>query len=315
MFFVGLAMFFCFLGLCQRGVPRYVLLAAAAMFVILYLAMLVSRLTVSRTLELTEDGIFKSRHGLCRGRVHFAFSNVIRLAEANIRDHVVLHVFTKDEQFEICSAYFEDSNNYSFVRGVICTRSGIDFPPDTPIVMGWREVPPPLLHWTEPDDWPGYRASLVAAKPLFPRAAKTLWFSIRCFAIIMTPRLLLHFAGLADGPFWGYFTVALAFTAFLTFLYWYSRANPARITKIVFRTDRLTFFSGKQTANIKYDQFSGWNIVERQFEGHPLFILLLKSPRWLGAHALACAEDRQHVAKILEAQKIPTDPSLRPSWE
>lgn len=310
-----LAFFFCYRASCHAGLGRYSLFAIAALLIGLYLLLVGKRLTGSHTLELTEGGIVLPRHGFRSGQIHVEFSNVIRLLETDIQGMTIFRVVSKDRELDINRSFFANNAIYTLVRNLICARSGINLSPDTPVILGWREAPPPPLHWTEAPDWPRYRASLVAANPPFRRVLKNLRFFLCCFAIIMVPRLLLHFSGLADPPFWGYFVGALALAAFLTFMYWHSKAYPARITEIVFRADHVTFFSGKQTANIKYENYLSWNIVERQFEGRPLLILLLKSNRWLRAHALARSEDRGLMTQILDSKKIPADPSLRPSWE
>lgn len=312
---VGLTLFFCYQALVHTGFLRYLLFAPAGLFAATYVIVLAKRMSGPQTLELTERGITVRRLGSRVDQIHVEFSKISRLLETNFGNKMIFRVIGKERELDVDSTFFETSEGYAVVRNVICARSGIDFPPDTAVVLGWREVPPPPLHWTEPADWPRYRSSLVAAKPPFPRILRNVRFFLCCFAIIMVPRLLLHFSGLADPPFWGYLAGALVLAAFLTFMYWYSNAYPARIAEIVFRADHVTFFSGKQTANIKYENYLGWNIVERQFEGRPLLILLLKTNRWVRAHALARPEDRDQVSQILESKKIPADPNLRPSWE
>ena len=73
-----------------------------------------------------------------------------------------------------------------------------------------------------------------------------------------------------------------------------------------------------------YGRFSSWCVVERQFEGRPLLILLLqitilgrgKQIRiWDRAFALPDANIRDQVVRILQDKQVPHLPDLRPEWE
>jgi hypothetical protein len=319
LFFATLVLLFGGFAVLQPGAARYFFTTLATMFAVLAILPLIIKLMGPRSLKLSEDGIFISRPSLRKGRVYVKYSKIVRLSEGKIRDQTVLRVITREKEFEICSSYFETSEDYSFVRNTISSRSSIDFPPDhdsrAVTIRGWREAPPPLLHWTEPEDWVRYRESIVAAQPLSSRLAKTLWFATRCLAIIVIPWLVLHFSGSSDASFAGYFSLAVAVTAFFTLLHWMFRAHPARIAEIVLRTDGLTIFSGKQTANVKYDQYSGWRILEQPFEGRRLSILLLEARYGIRTLAVPDAVVRDEVARILETQKVPANPNLKPCWE
>ena len=179
--------------------------------------------------------------------------------------------------------------------------------------MWW--FPEPILRWVEPADWPRFRTHLVVSKPLSHRLAKALWFYVRCFGIILSPWLLLHLFQLPTISVTGFLWLAIPVALFFTSLYWLHATYPVHPTEISFRDNGITQFFGKQTWDINYAEFSGWAVVERQFEGRVLHILLVQGRTRVIVFALPESGTRDRLVQLLQDKKLQQLPDLKPAWE
>ena len=318
LFYVGLCVFMAHLAKDFSGVVFSGLIALSAMFAILAVIMITRRLFFPRTLELTDDAILFP-HGFPRTRItRILYTDIIRMRYGALASSDSFCMMTARGSFEIGAARFSDIKNYRAVRDLICAKTEILMtrldkfePPD------WRiwGFPEPILRWVEPADWPRYRTHLVVSKPLVPRLAKALWFFVRCFGIFFIPWLLLCFFGMTAEPIF-FFSASILGTLLITLFYhWLATIWPVHPTEISFREKGITQFFGKQTWDLNYADFSGWAVVERQFEGRILHILLLKGRSRIFEFALPDANARDRLVQIFHDKQIPHSPNLKPSWE
>jgi hypothetical protein len=150
---------------------------------------------------------------------------------------------------------------------------------------------------------------------MLPRLAKALWFFVRCFGIILIPWLLLHFFQQPTVSAAGFLGLSIPVTLFFTSLHWLNATYPARATKISFRDHGITQLSGKQTRDLNYRDCSGWTVVERQFEGRVLQILLLQRRSYVVEVVLPDTNTRERLVQLFHDKQIPHAPDLKPSWE
>ena len=150
---------------------------------------------------------------------------------------------------------------------------------------------------------------------MLPRVANALWFFVRCFGILLLPWLLLQLFQLPTVSIAGFLWLAIPVALFFTSLHWLNAAYPVHPTEISFRDKGITQFFGKQTLYLNYADFSGWAVVERQYEGRILHILLLKGRRRVAEFARPDATTRDRLARLFHEKQIPPSPNLRPSWE
>lgn len=176
----------------------------------------------------------------------------------------------------------------------------------------WAAFPDPIM---EPANWPRYRTHLITSKPLLPRLCKALWFSTRCLGIFSLPWLLLRLFQLPTISLGGFLGVCIPVTFFFTVLYWANLTCPARCSQITILPNGIKQLSGKQTWNWSYRDFSGWCMVERQFEERAIYILLLKRPTYIVTFALPDTSTRDRFMQLLNGKKIQQLPNLKPSWE
>ena len=178
-----------------------------------------------------------------------------------------------------------------------------------------RGFPEPILRWVEPADWPRYRTHLVVSRPLVPRLAKALWFFVCCFGVILLPWLVLQLFQLPTISIAGFLWLVIPVALFFTSLHWLNAIWPVHTTEISFRDKGVTQFFGKQTRDLNYADFSGWTVVERQFEERILHILLLQGRTRVIAFALPDSSTRNRLVQLLHDKRIPHSPDLKPSWE
>jgi hypothetical protein len=172
------------------------------------------------------------------------------------------------------------------------------------------------LRWNEPEEWSRYRTQLVKSKPLLNRLDKAFWFFARCIGIFSIPWLLLVLFQVPTAPVPEYLCLVTAIALFLTLIYhWLATIWPVHCTEISFRDNGITQFFGKQTADWNYHQFSGWAMIEKQFERQPIFILLLQGRSRIVSFAIPDFNIRDRIAQLLRDKKISYAPDLKPPWE
>lgn len=302
-----------------KGVIYVSLMLLSAMFAFLAVFMIARRLVFPRVLELTDEAILFPR-GFPRTRItRILYTDIIRMAEAGDDARAGLYFATARGSFQILESYFSDIKSYSTARDFICSQASIVIPRRKKRERIWEEFPKPILNLVEPKDWPRYRTHLVVSKPLFPRLAKALWFFLRCFSIFVIPWLLFSFVQLRTIP--AFFLCASVFGMLLiafviTFFYhWLATIWPVFSKTISVRDKAFTVTNGKQTWDLSYADFAGWAVVERQFEGHILHILLLQRGSRVFEFALPDTVTRDQLAQLLHDKLIPHSPDLKPSWE
>jgi hypothetical protein len=172
------------------------------------------------------------------------------------------------------------------------------------------------LRWNEPEEWPRYRTQWAKSKPLFNRLGKAFWFFARCFGIFSIPWLLLLLFQVPTAPVPEYLSLVTAIALFLTLIYhWLAMIWPVHCTEISFRENGITQFFGKQTVDWNYHHFSGWTLVQKDFEGKVFFILLLLGRSRIVAFAIPDTQIRDQLVQILQNKNIPQSPDLKLPWE
>ncbi len=315
LFYAGLFVLMVHLAKEFAGVLFAGLVVLSAMFVILAVAMLARRLVFPRVLELTDDAVLFP-HGFPRTRItRIPFTEIIRMSWTRTG----LYMVTERGHFEITSSHFKEIESYRDATDFVCAKTFFVMPrQDKQGPMDWMSggFPEPILRWKEPIEWPRYRTHLVESRPLLPRLVKALWFFVRCFAIFLIPWLLLRLFRVPTAPAVGYVCLAVAGAFLITLFYqWLANVWPVHCTEISFRDNGITQFFGKQTADWNYHQFSGWGIVEKEFEGRTFSILLLQGRSRIVALAIPDTDIRDRLVQILHDKKIPQLPDLKPPWE
>src|ERR1017187_271600 len=288
LFYTGLSALMVHLARDTSGVVYFGLIALSVMFALLAFIAAIRRSLFPRVLELTEDAVLFP-HGFPRTRItRIPYTDIIRMKDGPPGPNTSFSMVTGRRSFEIGAARFPSIESYHAARDFACSKASIVMSQGDKSPSGWKlwGFPEPLVRWVEPENWPRYRTSLVTAKPLLPRLAKALWFFIRCLGIICLPWLLLRFFQLPTASTVGFLCLSIPATCFFTLLYWLYTTYPARPTEISFRERGISLFSGKQFADLSYQGFSGWAVVERQFEGSALHILLLQRRARILAYAL-----------------------------
>ncbi len=318
-FYVGLAFFVAHLARGFRGAIFVCLVALSVIFTVLAFIMVTRRLIFPRVLELSEDAVLFPRGFPTTRIIRIHYTDIIRMWERRIGGQRSFCMVTGTGRFEIGTSHLPNIASYHAVSGFICAKVSVAIASHDERVDSasktWREFPDPILRWREPDDWAHYRTFLFTSKPLFPRLAGAFWFCVRCLAIIILPWLVLLLCGVPTAPAVEYLSLGLAVTLFFTSLHWLNAAYPVHASEISLRDNGITQFFGKQTMDWNYDQFSGWAVVEKQFEGRVLLFLLLQSRTGVRTSALPDSNIRDRLVQILHDKKIPQVPALRPSWE
>lgn len=191
---------------------------------------------------------------------------------------------------------------------------GVAIQPLEPYTTLADELPKPLFHWTEPADWPKYRAEFVQQTPTPKRALDLLWFFIRCLALIILPWLAFRLADIPTAATAPYLGLCVAVALFFTSIRWLYRSNPVHSTQISFRPNGFTQHFGKQIWDQTYRALQSWKIIEIDRPEHPLRILLLQSTHSVQAIALPDASTAHALAQLLSDKKVPHNTSLHPPW-
>jgi hypothetical protein len=301
----------------QYGLVRYSLLGLGWGFAALGVVFIVRRIFFRRWLELTEEEILFPR-GFFRTRIErLRFREIIRIGEGERFNQSSVYLHGAGANLEIGESSLGGFDMYKVVRNVIFEKAGIDGPAlIAPRGAEWyEEFPKPLLRWTEPEEWPRYRTSLVYARGRAVLSGREAWFFIRCVAAIFAPWLLMKVFGIEPPPTIGYAVLATVVSLFFTWVHWMSVVWPVHATEITLRDGGITRFFGKQIADWAWADFAGWSIVERSFEDRPLHILLLKHKETLMAMALPDLGARHSVIEVLTAKGIPRMEGVEVPWE
>ena len=320
-FFGALSGYFFHLAGDFHGLISFSPIVFGAMFAVLALIGMIRRLAFPRVLELTEGAVL-SPHGVLRTQIsHIAYDDIIRMVESRRGNQTVLYFFTSSRSFGIMASHLPDATSYQAVKNFIVNHvSGAEIPDTKRESSGgfdWQDLTKPILCWVEPEAWSRYRRSLNTSKPLFSKLAGGLWYFFRCFAIVMLPWLLLRTFQLPTLSVAGYVGLSVSFALWFTCLRWISFNHPVYIAEISFREKGISRFQGKQTADRKYQEFSGWCVIERLFEGSTLSILLLKQQvsGSVRAFALPDSDTRVQAEKLLNKNEVPQSSDLMPAWE
>jgi hypothetical protein len=282
-------------------------------FAFLALWVIVRRLIFSRVLELTDDAILFPG-GFSGKRINrLAYADIMRISNLIARPGLRLH--TVKGYFEIMSVRFTNIESYRAARTCVCSKTSILLPEDKrgTEYPGW--VPGPVLKWNEPEDYIRYRTHLAVSKPLWLRLAKAVRFFACVFGFFFIPWFVLNFIFGFGEPVAGFFAVLIPASLFFTWIHWYNATHPARVTHVNVFPDGFSLLSGLQTANFSFSDFSGWSVVEREFEGHILHILLLQRPKYVLGIVFPDTNTRDQFIQMLNEKKVPQLNSLKPSWE
>jgi len=312
LFYVGLSFLTAHFAKGVAGVVFFGLTALSAMFAILALFMIARRLVFPRVLEVNDDAILFP-HGFPKTRItRISYADIIWMRGGGLGNHPSFCMTTSRGSFEIGAARFTDIEGYRAARDYIYSKASETMADKDEQAKIRAAFPDPIQ---EPGAWPRYRTHLVVSKPLLPRLAKALWFFVRCLGIIFLPWILLRLFQLPTVSVAEFLGLSISVTFFFTLLHWLNATYPARATKITIHPNGITQLSGKQTFTWSYRDFSGWAVVERQFEGYVLHLLLLKRPTYVVTFVPPDTGTRDRFMQLLEDKKIPQLPDLKPSWE
>jgi hypothetical protein len=292
----------------------------SAIFTILAFIMATRRFVFPRVLELTEEAILFP-HGFPRTRItRILYADIIRVVVSGVSARAGFDMDTSRGHFGIVASYFKDFESYRAVKEFILIKAAIAMPRDDMGEESRRQSFPELiLHWKESEEWPRYRTHLVVSGPLRPRLAKALWFFVRCMGFFMLPWLLLQVFELPTISTTGFLCVSIPAALFFTSLHWSIAARPARATTISVFDNGITQLSGKQTRALSYRTCTGWAVIERQFEGRTLRILLLQCRNYKGRTCivevtLPDTSTRDRLVQLFHDKQIPQLSDLQPSW-
>jgi hypothetical protein len=318
-FYAGLSIYMVYLARDFAGVVYFGFITLSSIFAFLAIFMIARRLVFPRVLELHDDAIVFP-HGFPRTRItRISYGDIIRMSEGLAGNNHGLCIVTARGTFQIAASYLPNMENYRAVKDFISSKSSIAMGHCGLLKHGdWRlfGFPEPILHWVEPEDWPRYRTRLATSKPLLLPLAKALWFFTRCFGIIILPWFILRLCRVPTAPTFDYICLSSAVAFFITLIYhWLATIWPVHATVISFRNRGITQFFGKQTRDLNYHDLSGWTVVERQFEGRALHILLLKRRTQIIELALPDSNTRDRIVQIFHDKQISHSPDLIPSWE
>jgi hypothetical protein len=278
--------------------------------------------------ELTDEGILVPRG---RRKMAVSYADIVR-----IEDHGDwLTAVTERGRFQIVARHLQD---YPALREALSAKTSIALPPYVrrrsskwesfcPLDWHYEEFPPPLVQWEEPEAWVRYREHLAKSKP---RLGRELRFFVRGFTVILCVWIsawllqscLYHFPQ-QDRAFLLIFATIGSFLSaiVLTLVHGIRVTHPVNSgVKICFR-DRDFSRDGCKIPrwDCSYRRLCGWAVIEREFQGRALHILLLKlrpEPRASDiALALPDAAVRDRVIQILGDKQIPQITDLKPSWE
>ena len=310
-FNLGLAFFIGHLAAGYVGIIYGGLISLSGMFAVLALILPLRRWLFPHTLELTDDAVLFPP-GFSRRRITcFRYADTIRMSWTRTG----LYLVGPEGGFEVTHLRFKDADSCQAAINFIRARIPIALPAyDAKAPMDFLSggVPEPLLAWREPEEWPRFRTHLVTSRPFSARLAKSAWFYLRCFCIILLPWLLLQAFQQPTAPAPGFLILATLTSLFFTAIHWMNTTYPAYASKICLRANGVTCLFGRQWVDWNYSHFSGWKILERRFDERKFFILLLQSPSRVNLFAIPDAEIRDQVIQILTDKLIPQNQEIVP---
>jgi hypothetical protein len=320
-FYAGLSAYMVYLARDFAGVIFVVLITLSTIFGILGVFMLTRRLVFPRVLELTDDAILFPRGFPRTSITTVPYSDILRIMNQDEGNGAGLTLVTGRGNFTITASYFKKAEHYLAIKDFICTKTLIVLPRQDKresLNWDWRiwGFPELILRWNEPEEWPRFRTRLAKSRPLLPRLVKALYFFSRCFAIFYIPWLLLRLLRVPTASAVSYVSLAAAVAFLITLVYnWLATIRPAHCTEISFRDNGITQFFGKQTVDWHYHHFSGWAMLEKEFEGCTFFVLLLQGRSRILSFAIPDSNIRDRLVQILHHKKIPQSSDLKPPWE
>jgi len=328
LFYLGLSAWMVHLALGFAEMPHLGLIALSVIFATLALVVLIRRLGFPSTLELTDDAILLPRGHPWPRITTIPYADII-----SIKDCGHLTVTTGKGSFWVGAIRFKDC---AAVREIISLKTEIGLVPwdgtDIRPKFDSDELPRPLVQWVQPD-WTRFRARAEISKPVLYQLRTELWFFVRCFAFCCA-FIVVPFFGFVLLP-WLYLAGAIqivpacissviaasVIAIYITMWHWLTGIFQIRSeTKFSFRDRGITEqLPNGQQCNWNYPQFCGWAVIEREFKGHILKILLLKrlvkDRARDEAFALPDSSVRDQVVKILNDRQVPQAPDLKPPWE
>ncbi|MBI3864150.1 MAG: hypothetical protein HY290_19885 [Planctomycetia bacterium] len=328
LFYLGLSAWMAYLAIGYAMV-RVGLVVLSALFGTLALVVLIRRLAFPCTLELTDNAILlPCGHPWPRIKA-ILYADIISIQDCGDS----LWINTGRGTFWMKTIQFE---GYHAALEIISSKIAIE--PEPLRGTGCRPtfyshvIPKPLVQWEQPEDWARFRSRTEISKPVLYHLRTELWFFVCCYAVccaflIVCGGLLLllcifmfealPLAAVSVRALVGASILAIIFTP----LHWLDRIYPVPPeTKISFRDRGITArMPSGQLFNWDYRQFCGWAVVERQFKGHVLQILVLKQlvkgRAYTHEFAFPDASVRDQVLQILNDRHVPQAPDLKPSWE
>jgi hypothetical protein len=319
---VGLSAFAAFQAVRSTDLALFGWLVLSAICGVLALILTIRRLVFPRVLELTDCAILLPRGYPWPRIVSIPYADIIRIRDCG--DSLTVH--TGKGGFTIGIFRFEGLQT---VKEVISTKTSIALPGVQPatatgfpprLEVPWGDFPPPLVHWTEPEDWSRYRTRIALADF---RLTKELWFFVRCFVVlfcIWLPMGLLHFwcyrLSIVSFPIYSLVNLAVA-ALFITAIRWIYKGTPVPPSiEISFRDNGITtVLINGQDADWSYRNVVAFSVIDREFQGRVLQILLLKADRYDISLALPDDGVRDRVTQILAEKQVPQVADLKPSWE
>jgi hypothetical protein len=314
-FYGGLSAYVVHLSTDFAGVVRVILLLAGVVLAVLAIIMLTRRAVFPRFLVVEEDAIVFPQGFPRASFVRVGYSEIVRIFEAGEALQAGLYLGTVRGDFEIPVGYFSNSRDYAAVRDVISREMGVRI--EGPIlnpVLG-EQLPKPLMHWTEPDDWARYRASEVRRTSLARRLLKCGGFFVCWLGIFVLPWLALRFFDIPTAPTASYMGFCCFVAFFFSVLSWVGKVRPVHCTEISVRKNGITQNFGKQKFDRAFQNISGWRMIEREFEGRTLHILLFKLRHGVSAIALCGAEPTARLSEILREKGVLECSELTAPWE
>ncbi|MGO8688750.1 MAG: hypothetical protein ACLQLG_03880 [Thermoguttaceae bacterium] len=338
--YLGLSAWMAYLAKGYAEMPRVGFIALSVIFAALAVVVLIRRLAFPCMLELTDDAILLPRGHPWPRIATIPYADIVRIVDHG--DSLTLA--TGKGSFEIGANWLE---GYPAVREIISAKTAIALPGyEKPEPLRWTGFPPkpdwpslrsdefprPLVHWVEAEDWTRYRLRAEISKPVLYQLRSELWFFVRCYAFccafIVLPCvgfLLLPWL-FSLGPF-QLLTISIppflavsVLAIFITMLHWFYGIGLVRPNaKISFRDRGITNqLPNGQQWDRTYRQLCAWTVIEREFKGRILQILLLRLVKGRvcsQAIALPDAGVRDQVVQILNDKQVPHAPDLKPSWE
>jgi hypothetical protein len=207
-------------------------------------------------------------------------------------------------------------DRFKEIRNALFAKVGIENAPMTAPLPAdaFEEFPKPLLKWTEPEDWPAYRTSLVKSESWMRLLMNELWFFARCLGVILLLWLLVSGFQMGGKETIRFLFLAVGGSLFFTWVHWLHVIWPAAAMDITVRETGLTRTPGKQIWDHPWSEFEGWRLIERSFLDRTLRILLLKHERTTIPITFPDATTQDKMIEILRAKNLPESTTVSVPW-